>query len=316
MEWIHIDSATFLEKFQLPVGFLENEEKGFHDYAQAVEVLDWFVKKITPYPFEKLANVQSKTIFGGMENAGCIFYFENSVTGKRNHEDLLAHEIAHQWFGNSASEKDWQHIWLSEGFATYLTDLYILEKYGTVEFEKRMQQERNKVISFYKKSPSPIVNTTSDLMSMLNANSYQKGAWVLHMLREKVGSVIFWEILQNYYNRFAYSNADTEDFFQVVEEVSGKKMDQFKKQWLHSAQIPELKITTKIKGKSFEIIVEQLQNELFHFDLDIGIIGKEDAEVFSISNIEKKVTTLTYKTKFKILKLDFDPNMKLLFLKQ
>ena len=83
-----------------------------------------------PYPFTKLANVQSKTRFGGMENAGNIFYFENSVSGERKIENLFTHEIAHQWFGNSASESDWTHVWLSEGFATYFTDLYILKSFG------------------------------------------------------------------------------------------------------------------------------------------------------------------------------------------
>ena len=77
------------------------------------------------YPFEKLANVQSKTIYGGLENAGAVFYSENSVTGKGRSEGLMAHEIAHQWFGDCVSEADWHHIWLSEGFATYLTSMYM-----------------------------------------------------------------------------------------------------------------------------------------------------------------------------------------------
>jgi len=80
--------------------------------------LQFFVDYIAPYEYERLTNVQSTTRFGGMENAGCIFYDENSITGTRSSESLLAHEIVHQWFGNSASEKDWPHLWLSEGFAT------------------------------------------------------------------------------------------------------------------------------------------------------------------------------------------------------
>ena len=101
----------------------ENKEKGFYDYALAKEILPWFIKNVGPYAYRKLANVQSKTQFGGMENASAIFYFENSVQGDRKVEALLTHEIAHQWFGNSATEASWPHIRFSEGFATYMTHI-------------------------------------------------------------------------------------------------------------------------------------------------------------------------------------------------
>jgi aminopeptidase N len=118
--------------------FPGNKEKGFYDYAPAKDILAFFMNYIGPYPFKKLANVQSKTIFGGMENASAIFYFENSVTGKREDESLFAHEIVHQWFGDMATEKSFAHVWLSEGFATYLTHIYIESKYGTDSLNKEM----------------------------------------------------------------------------------------------------------------------------------------------------------------------------------
>lgn len=97
-----------------------DRDKGFADYGLATRVLPFFVNNIAPYPYRKLANVESKTIFGGMENAGAIFYSEKSITGKGGLEELLAHEIAHQWFGNMATEADWPHVWLSEGFSKRL----------------------------------------------------------------------------------------------------------------------------------------------------------------------------------------------------
>ena len=104
---------------------------------------------------EKLANVQSKTIFGGLENASCIFYSENSVTGKGKAEKLIVHEVAHQWFGNSVTENDWHHIWLSEGFATYLTSVYFEKNYGTEQLALEMKSDRDQVINYYLKSPRP-----------------------------------------------------------------------------------------------------------------------------------------------------------------
>ena len=127
----------------------QNKEAGFYDYAIGKDIIDFFIEHVGPYPFTKLANVQSKTRFGGMENAGNIFYFENSVSGERKIENLFAHEIAHQWFGNSASESDWTHVWLSEGFATYFTNLYFEEHYGDKVFKERLQADRETIINYY-----------------------------------------------------------------------------------------------------------------------------------------------------------------------
>src|SRR6266700_4268795 len=172
----------------------ENKEKGFYDYAQAVDILPFYIKHVGPYAYEKLANVQSKTIFGGMENAGAIFYSENTVTGTRVSESLLAHEIAHQWFGDMATETDWSHLLLSEGFATYMTILYFENKYGPDTARSMRTEDRNQVIEFAKKYKKPVVDSSvTNYMELLNANSYQKGGWILHMLRMEAGDSAFWK---------------------------------------------------------------------------------------------------------------------------
>ena len=103
----------------------EDSINGFASFEVAPTFLDFYQKIIGPYPFAQLHNVQSTTRYGGMENAGCIFYDEASLNNNRKSKLLIAHEIAHQLFGNSVTETDWQHLWLSEGFATYLTNYYI-----------------------------------------------------------------------------------------------------------------------------------------------------------------------------------------------
>ena len=163
--------------------FHPSPKGGLDDYLPAVEVLKYFIDSIGPYSYTKLANVQSKTRYGGMENAGNIFYYEASVNGRSGVEALVAHEIAHQWYGNSVTEKDWHHIWLSEGFATYLTDLYLENKYGKDKLMERMSKERKKVIRYNSNVSKPIIDTTvTNWNKLLNPNSYEKGAWFLHML--------------------------------------------------------------------------------------------------------------------------------------
>lgn len=233
----------------------QDSTKGFYDYALAPEILKFFSDYIAPYPYKKLANVQSKTIFGGMENASAIFYAESSVTGDRSSEDLLAHEIAHQWFGDMASEKSFAHLWLSEGFATYLTNFYFEKKYGKQAAMERWKKDREQVIAFSKQASTPVVDTTKNLMSLLNANSYQKGAWVLRMLREEVGDTTFQKIIQAYYHQYKGGNAETRDFEAIVEKVSGKELTWFFDQWLYQPKLPKVEITWYYDGKKKAVVV-------------------------------------------------------------
>ena len=110
--------------------FPADAEKAVHDFSLTKEILEYYIRTIGPYGYKKLANVQSKTMFGGLENANAISYSENRIHGDGSNEALLAHEVAHQWFGNMATEKSFGHLWLSEGFATYFTILYLENKYG------------------------------------------------------------------------------------------------------------------------------------------------------------------------------------------
>ncbi|NOR27892.1 MAG: M1 family peptidase, partial [Lutibacter sp.] len=280
------------ETHNIPVStwvYPQTKEQGFYDFSTAKSILYFFIENIGEYPYQKLANVQSKTRFGGMENAGNIFYFEESVTGKKEHEDLIAHEIAHQWFGNSASEIDWPHLWLSEGFATYLTDLYILESKGNESFLKRIKEEREIIFRFHKRKQSPVIDTkTTNYMRLLNANSYQKGAWVLHMLRKKIGDELFWSGLKTYYQKYKFSNASTTDFKNVMSEISGQNLDIFFHQWLQKGGHPILKTNWIYHNNKLRIIIEQTQETVFQFPFDIEIIYNDDtSEVKTIQVTDK-----------------------------
>ncbi len=241
----------------------EDREVGFKDLGQAPPILRFFEENLGPYPYEKLANVQSATRYGGMENAAAIFYSEQAVADGEDDTPLLAHEIAHQWYGNTVTEADWPHLWLSEGFATYLTGLYLEHARGDDAFTKYMEEARRQVVTFHEKRPDePLVDTTySDPNELLNTNPYQKGAWVLHMLRHELGLETFWTGLQTYYDRYRNQNASTRDFRRVMEDVSGQDLKGFFDQWTRRAGHPVIDGTWTYDASANECAVTLRQTQ-------------------------------------------------------
>jgi aminopeptidase N len=318
---IHKDGLvnhTSVESWVYP----QNREIGFSAYNTASQVLDFFSSHLAPYPYAKLANVQSKTMFGGMENASNIFYYENSVSDENSstkNESLVAHEIAHQWFGNSASESDWHHVWLSEGFATYFTHLYNEFTYGRDKMAADLREDRKTILDFYQQQKLPIVfeQLPSDLLDILSSNSYQKASWVLHMLRNEMGNEAFWKAIRHYYTTYQNRNASTDDFKLLVQEFTDKNLSPFFNQWLHRAGHPKLRLqwTYNTHSQTVEGTIDQLQTEEpFLVTLEIGVMD----DFMNFSGIEKvqlseKTSRFSFKTVKKPTKLVLDPQTKLLF---
>ncbi len=292
----------------------ENRLEGFGDYAVAVRVLDYFEKNIGPYPWAKLANMQAKTQWGGLENAGTIAYRESSVTGNNEVEGLIAHEIAHQWFGNSASEANWNHVWLSEGFATYFTILYLEQIYGDARRKSELLQDREEIIAYYKTNPGPVVDTTIvDPMKVLSTNTYQKGGWFLNMLRHRLGDDLFWKGIRSYYQRFTHGNALTSDFQGVMEEVSGQDLDAFFHQWLFVPGYPEIKMDWKYRNGKVTMNVRQTQDHhIYEFPLDIGVFVGDEREVKTFQ-VNGKKQSFTFDLPQEPHRLVPDPDGWLLF---
>ncbi|MCK5730415.1 MAG: M1 family metallopeptidase [Draconibacterium sp.] len=296
--------------------FPQNQEYGFKDYAVGKKALQYFSETIGFYSYEKLAHVQSKTRYGGMENASCIFYSERTVNGKNQQERLFAHETAHQWFGNSVTEQNWHHIWLSEGFATYLTHVYNQHFHGEEHFRNGLKKDRERVIKYANVNLAPIIDTTiADYNLLLSANSYQKASWFLHMLRNKTGDSIFFAGLQKYYHDYQNSTALTKDFKNSMEIVSSKNLHSFFHQWLWQPGHPKLKVEwQQISNNKIDFVVEQIQPDyIFSFPLEIAIQYKNGNVKYEMIEINKHKTELSFAAKNRVEKIVLDPNTKLLF---
>jgi len=310
-------SRQLEDVYDIPVSawvYPENRLDGFNDYAVASKVLKYFIDNIGPYSYAKLANMQAKTQWGGLENAGNIAYFENSVTGKNEVEGLIAHEVAHQWFGNSASENDWNHVWLSEGFATYFAILYQESVYGDEKRKEELALDRKQIIEYYQKNPSPIVDPSiKDPLKVLSTNTYQKGGWVLHMLRHKLGDDVFWKGIKAYYKKYRNSNAMTADFQKTMEAVSGADLSAFFKQWIFTKGYPELKLDWSYTNGKLKLSIHQLQeHHSFNFPLEIAITNGDDTKIETLQ-VTKSKEDFEISLAKKPDAVYLDPNLWLLF---
>lgn len=239
--------------FNVPQRDRDYAVKGF---SSAVPALAFFSETVAPYPYEKLALIVAATRFGGMENSSAIVFTNTLFDPRANEtmsarfdiptriENLVAHEIAHQWFGDSVTEATWADLWLSEGFATYFAGLFIEKYEGDAAFRDYMRDAAEQYFKYQKRNNTPIHDRmTENLMSLLNPNNYEKGAWVLHMLRRQLGDEAFFKGLRNYYNDHASANATTEDLRKALEKSSGKDLKEFFARWIYGADHPRYELT-------------------------------------------------------------------------
>jgi aminopeptidase N len=219
--------------------FPKDRERGLADHGRALRMLEFYTGLVGPYPYEKLALVQSSTRYGGMENASNIFFDENAYDGSGRLEGTVAHEIAHQWFGDSVTESDWHHLWLSEGFATYYGALFFERADGRDKFLRIMLASRERYMKDAGAVARPVYDPeVKDLYKLLNRNNYEKGGWVLHMLRRVVGDEKFFAGVADYYRTHRDGNALTEDFRRVMELHAGRPLDWFFQQWIYRPGFP------------------------------------------------------------------------------
>ena len=282
---------------------------GFYDFAEPTkQVLQFYTDYVGPYVYEKLANIQSPSVGGGMETSSAIFYGENIINGKREVRirNVVIHELAHQWFGNAVTESTWDDAWLSEGFATFFTLLFIEHAYGYDEYISGLQNAKKSVYKYAEKDPnfSIVSDRSAEKEQVTSTITYQKGAWVLHMLKELTGDDKFKKGIQTYYKKYINSNATTNDFINEMEQASGKNLNQFFQQWLYRADNLKLKGNWMYDAAKKQVVVtlEQQQAGEYIFDVpvEIGIYtaGSSVPKIIKFRlNTKQKIHSIRLKVK-------------------
>jgi aminopeptidase N len=240
--------------------FPKDRDAGIATFNEPMrQSVEFFSSRIGPYPYEKLAAVQNgEANGGGMEHASAIFYGQNTVTG-RPALGLVSHEIAHQWFGDSVTEKDWDDVWLSEGFATYFSALTIEHYEGRDAFAATMRRSRDTIFNVEKRLTDTAVVQTKAWSGIPNGIVYQKGAWTLHMLRAQMGDARFRQGIRAYYRRYRDSNASTADFVKVMEEAAGADLGWFFRQWLYRPGSPAVEARWRYDSGAKKVTLELTQ---------------------------------------------------------
>ncbi len=302
--------------------YRQDRDAGFYDFAEPTkQVITFFSDYIGPYVYEKIANVQTPSVNGGMETSSAIFYGEELIDGKRTSRlrNVIIHELAHQWFGNSVTESLWDDAWLSEGFATYFTMLFIEQAYGRDELISQLITAKTVTYTHFSKDPAyKIVDDRSpEKGPVTNALTYQKGAWVLHMLRNLMGDGVFKQGIRDYYKSFMNNNASTADFRRAMERASGKDLKDFFNQWLYQGGNISLKGSWKYDQakKQVRISLQQVQpgEFLFDFSIELGIFkSKEGLPEISIHKFNSKVLDVILPSDTKPEKITLDPRTVLL----
>ena len=271
-------------RYYVPKGREADAQRTFKNTASMMKIFEEYFG--VKYPYNKYSQVVVKGLASagadGMEHTSCStldiedVLAESSTPEDRIRDDVIAHELAHQWFGDLVTCRDWQDIWLNEGFAAFCEALYFQKSRGDQEYETYIA----KMVDTYirtTKDPRPktpiraiVTNKYEHPDDLFDHNTYNKGGIILHMLRKYIGEDDFRKSLYTYLERFKYKTAETEDLRQVMEEVSGINLQQFFEQWIYRAGHPILSLQiSDDHGKVKLSLTQEQEDDAFAFPLEV-----------------------------------------------
>ena len=297
------------------------------NYERTPQMIELFNKKIgVDYPWEKYAQVMvDYFVAGGMENSSATTNTADSLRDPRlipeyptNTDDLISHELAHQWFGDLVTCKDWANIWLNEGFATFFETVWTESHYGKDTASYNLWwTERNWIASsgLYDK---PIVRRSFDQSEEFDDNAYGKGGWVLYMLRHQLGDDAFWRSIKHYLEVNRGKNVVTPDLIKAIEETTHVNVDRFFQQWIYSAGAPKFDLAYTYDSEKHQVALTVKQTQkvesnvgIFSAPVDVEITTASGPKLYT-ANVSKAAETFTYPSDSAPLMVLFDKGNYLL----
>lgn len=317
---------------QIPLGYYVYPETeklvplAFGKTAAMMEIFETMTG--VKYPYNKYDQIMiAQFDSAGMENLTATTLLDAEVFGaevatlRPYVDDLVAHEIAHSWFGNLVTCKTWSHLWLNEGFATFMVAVFREHTGNRNTYLLRVRDDARKYFGseLSNKRRHPLVDKYDKPDELFDTTVYQKGGVVLYQLREAVGDEAFWKAVNIYLNRHKFDNVETADLQKVMEEVSEKNLDWFFNQWVYGSGFPELSLTSSYdaKAKKVTLTVEQKQKkradmvEAFTLPVDIEV-DTASGPVKKSVKIDKIKQTFTIPVKAAPEKILFDKAEKIM----
>jgi aminopeptidase N len=269
------------------------------NYGRTPAMIDLFSKKLgVDYPWEKYAQVMvDDFVAGGMENSSATTNTSSSLNHSKiaaelptDEDDLISHELGHQWFGDLVTCKDWGDIWLNEGFATFMEAVWTESHYGKDQADFERWQAARGWFGDPNLFNKPIVRHDFDDSSEFDGNAYTKGGWVLYMLRRQLGEDAFYRGLKQYLEANRGKNVVTADLSKAIEESSHANVDQFFSQWLYGAGAPKFDLAYTYDDTKHQVALTVKQTQkaegrvgLFRVPVDVEITTASGPKLYTIT---------------------------------
>ncbi|MGC9135786.1 M1 family aminopeptidase [Caldivirga sp.] len=320
-------------EYYWPKGRYGDPQVTFAATCDAVKFFSEYTGVKYPYPVYKQVAVH-EFIYGGMENTTVTILTDTTLHTRREEcpydewpcrgredfssDGLVAHELAHQWFGDLVTTRDWGNIWLNEAFATYMEALYTMHAKGVDEFIYELYSNLKAYLNEYRRYARPIVTRLYKYPEeMFDRHTYEKGSLVLHTLKNIIGEENFRKGIEDYLNKHRFSNADTEDLRKAMEGAYGEDLTWFFKQFVYSAGHPVLKVSWSWlpDESAIRLSISQAQGDdsypIYKIPLEVKIVYEGNSEV-RLLNIEEKEHVLHLNTPSKPKYICIDPKFKVL----
>ena len=301
-------------------------------YGRTVDMMAFFEEKTgVAYPYNKYDQTMVADFqFGGMENitattmADTEIFSADSEFGKSGVMDLVSHELAHSWFGNLVTCKNWAELWLNEGFATFMEAAYRERAFGRAAYIAKVRSDALNVLiddTITRRRHGLYNLRAGDVPSLFDNSSvtYSKGGAVLHILREQVGDEAFWKGVNIYLNRHKFANVESTDLKRAMEESSGQDLKWFFDQWVYGASLPRISVTKAYdaRNKTLRLTFAQTQKPdtivpaVFRLPMEIEITTASGAKTEKV-NITQRIQSVRIPVDGKPSDIVFDPAEKII----